>query len=59
MDMRDLKIMIKTLENLDIINTGLVIDDSRDGNTEYINAKAKVIKDGAGIYHIAFVADLK
>lgn len=55
MDMRDLKVMIKTLENLDITNTGLVIDESRDGNTEYVDATAKVIKDEKGFYKIAFV----
>jgi len=56
MGMRDLKMMIKTLENLDITNTGLVIDD---GDNAYRNASAKVIKDVKGFYHIAFVEDVK
>ena len=54
-DLRDLKMLIKTLEQLDIGNTGLVIDESRDGTTDYIKAEAMVIKDAKGFYQIAFV----
>jgi len=53
MDMRDLKIMIQTLENLNITNTGLVIECA---GGELLDAEAKAIKDTKGFYKIAFVA---
>ena len=54
MNTKELQLILKTAEDLDIHNLTLVINEGRDGETAYVEVTARIDKDAAGKFILVF-----